>query len=279
MLEMRGELFCRLRDRRPLTMLREISMSTLRHAVLQTDLSPPGHDQLLRAFRAVPGLTPYDASILGNDAFGVLVKNFSAEQAAALHSALRSEEIETEIVEQSLLPEMPPANFVQRLECAPEHLLVFDPLGNSFPLEWRHVFLIAAGAVRVSDFVRREVKRPVKRYHGSGHVSEEVESDSVTREEQNVHLLGEILITGAALRYSFRADKFNFGCLGARRTDSLVGNFAGFLRDLAQFAPHAGLNRGASGLARETPEVFSYPTKNAFHEEIVWMLWQIKKRA
>ena len=260
-------------------MLGAISTDTMRHAVLQTDLNPPGHDQLLRAFRTVPGLTPYDASILGHDAFGILVKNFSAEQAAALHGALRSEGVETEIVEQSLLPEVPPAKTVHRLECQPEHLLVFDPLGQSFPLEWRHVFLIAAGAVRVSKFVRREVKRPVRRYHGSGHVSEEVESDSVTREERNFHLLGEIIIAGAALRYSFAADKFNFGCLGARRTDSLVGNFGLFLRDLAQFAPHAGLNRGASGLVRETPEIFSYPTKNAFHEEIVWMLWQMKKRA
>ena len=260
-------------------MLGKISTDTMPYAVLQTDLNPPGHDQLLRAFRTVPGLTPYDASILGNDAFGILVKNFSAEQATALQGALRSEGIETEIVAQSLLPEVPPAKFVQRLECQPDHLLVFDPLGNSFPLEWRHVFLIAAGAVRVSDFVQQQKPRQVTRVTGRGHLVQETEYESVTREERNFHLLGEIIIAGAALRYSFTGEKFNFGGLGARRTDSLVGNFSLFLRDLAQFAPHAGLNRGASGLARATPEIFSYPTKNAFHEEIVWMLWQSKKRA
>jgi hypothetical protein len=249
------------------------------YAVLQTDLNPPGHDQLLRAFRIVPGLTPYDAKILGNDAFGVLVKNFSAEQSAALQGALRGEGIETEIVEQSLLPEMPPAKIVHRLECHPEHLVIFDPFGNSFPLEWRHVLLIAAGAVRLSEFVRREVKRPVQRYHGSGQVSDEVESDSVTREERNFHLLGEIIITGAALRYSFAADKFDFAGLKARNLNSPAGNFCLFVREMIQFCPHAGSNRGASGLAHKAPEIFSYPTKNAFHEEIVWMLWQIKKRA
>ncbi len=260
-------------------MLGKIATDTMRHAVLQTDLNPPGHDQLLRAFRAVPGLTPYDASILGNDAFGVLVKNFSAEQALALHGALRGEGVETEIVEQSLLPEMPPAKTVQRLECQPEHLLIFDPLGNSFPLEWRHVLIIAAGAVRLSDFVRQQKARTVRRANASGHRVPDVEYETVTREEQNFHLLGEIIITGAALRYSFAADTFNFTGLGARRPESLVENFGLFLRDLAQFAPHAGLNRGAAGLARATPEIFSYPTKNAFHEEIVWMLWQMKKRA
>lgn len=249
----------------------------MRYAVLQTDLNPPGHDQLLRAFRTVPGLTPYDAGILGNDAFGVLVKNFSAGQAAALQGSLRIEGIETEIVEQSLLPEMPPAKQVHRLECRSEHLVIFDPLGHSFPLEWRHVLLLAAGAVRVSDFVRQQKARPVTRVNGRGHIVQEMEYESVTREERNFHLLGEIIITGAALRYSFTADKFNFAGLGARRTDSLAGNFGLFLRDLIHACPHAVLNRGAAALQLQNPEVSSYPTKNAFHEEIVWRLWQMRK--
>lgn len=250
----------------------------MRYAVLQTDLNPPGHDQLRRAFRLVPGLTPYDASILGNDAFGILVKNFSADQAAALQGALRLEDIETEIVEQSLLPELPPAKLVNRLDCQPDHLLIFDPLGNSFPLEWRHVLFIAAGAVRLNEFVRHQKVRSVTHHHGDGQTIPD-EYETVTREERNVHLLGEIIITGAALRYSFAANTFNFAGLKARNLNSPVGNFCRFIREMIQFCPHAGLNRGASGLAREAPEIFSYPTKNAFHEEIVWMLWQMKKRA
>ena len=249
----------------------------MRYAVLQTDLNPPGLELLRRAFRTVPGLTPYDANILGHDAFGILVKDFSAEQAAALQGALRIEGLETEIVEQSLLPELPPAKLVQRLDYQPEHLLIFDPLGNSFPLEWRHVLLIAAGAVRLNEFVRHQKIRSVTHHHGDGHTTPDVEYESVTREERNVHLLGEIIITGAALRYRFTADKFNFASLGARRTDSPVGNFGLFIRDLIQFCPHAGLNRGASALHLQTPEIFNYPTKNAFHEEIVWRLWQMRK--
>jgi hypothetical protein len=241
----------------------------MRYAVLQTDLNPPDLELLRRAFRSVPGLTPYDASILGNDAFGILVKNFSAEQATALHGALRIEGLETEIVEQSLLPELPPAKLVNRLECQPEHLLIFDPLGNSFPLEWRHVQLIAAGAVRLNEFVRYQKPRSVVRYNGSGQAIPEVEYDSVTREERNFHLLGEIIIAGAALRYSFTAERFNFAGLGARKTNSPVGNFG--------FCPQAALNRGAAALHLPTSEIFSYPTKTAFHEEIVWRLWQMRK--
>jgi hypothetical protein len=249
----------------------------MRYAVLQTDLNPPDLELLRRAFRSVPGLTPYDASILGNDAFGILVKNFSAEQATALQGALRIEGLETEIVEQSLLPELPPAKLVNRLEGRQEHLLIFDPLGNSFPLEWRHVQLIAAGAVRLNEFVRYQKPRSVVRYNGGGQAIPEVEYDSVTREERNFHLLGEIIVTGAALRYSFSADRFNFAGLGARKTNSPVGNFGLFIRDLIQFCPQAALNRGAAALHLPTSEIFSYPAKTAFHEEIVWRLWQMRK--
>jgi hypothetical protein len=249
----------------------------MRHAVLQTDLRPPDHGQLLRAFEKVPGLTRYDATILGRDAFGVLVKDFSAEQAAALQGALRVEGVETEIVEQTRLPEMPPTKLVHRLECQPEHLLIYDPLGNSFPLPWRHVLLIAAGAVRLNEFVRQRKPREVMRVTGRGHLVQETEFETVTREERNFHLLGEIIISGAALRYSFTADRLLIHTPPAARAESEAANFGLFVRELIRHSPHAGLNRGASSLAREAPEIFSYPSKNAFHEEIVWMLWQAKK--
>src|SRR5687768_9952591 len=134
------------------------------YAVLQTDLNPPRIDQLQRAVRFVPGLTPGDAHILGKDAFGILVKNFSEEQAGSLQRALRDEGMETEIVDQSLLPEIPPKKIVHRLDCLPEHLLIFDPLGRSFSLDWRHVMVVAAGAVRLTEFVQRRQERPFVRY-------------------------------------------------------------------------------------------------------------------
>src|SRR6185503_18589726 len=102
----------------------------MRYAVLQTDLNPPAIDQLQRAFRSVPGLTASDAFILGKDAFGILVKDLSEEQAGALQGALRIEGIKTEIVDHALLPPLPQTHFVRQMECSPENLLIFDPLGR-----------------------------------------------------------------------------------------------------------------------------------------------------
>ena len=251
----------------------------MRYAVLQTDLNPPAIDQLRRAFRSVPGLTAADATILGNDAFGILVKNLSEQQAGAMQGALRIEGIETEIVDQKFLPELPRTHLVRRMDCAPEHLTIYDPLGRTFALEWNHVVIVAAGAVKLTDFVKEQKARPVTRYHGDGASAVEIEYDTVTREERNFHMLGEVVIAGGALRYSFTADKFNFAGLGERNMGSMVANFSLFVRDLIQFSPNVVLNRGAEAMRANATEVLSYPSKNAFYEEIVWMLWQMKKAA
>jgi hypothetical protein len=258
----------------------QLSTDAMRYAVLQTDLNPPAIDQLQRAFKSVPGLTAGDAFILGNDAFGILVKDVSEAQAGALQGALRIEGLESEIVDHTLLPPLPPTHIVRRMECSPESLMIFDPLGRQFALEWQHVACIATGAVRLTDFVQRKhLVSPVARRGATDVTPNAAEFETRTHEERRFHLLGEIIITGAALRYSFTADKFNFAGLGDRNMANTVANFSLFVRDLIQFSPNAVLNRGAEALRANATEILSYPTKNAFYEEIVWMLWQMKKAA
>ena len=130
-------------------------------AVLQTNLNRPSIEQLKRAFAHVPGLTAADAYILGQDAYGVLVKDFSTEQAIAIQRALRSEGIETEIVDHGLLPPIPPSKHVQRFDITPEHLVIYDPLNRTFALEWKHITMISAGAVKLSEFVTMREPSPL----------------------------------------------------------------------------------------------------------------------
>jgi hypothetical protein len=251
----------------------------MRYAVLQTSLDTPSIEQMARAIPTVPGLTAADAHILGNDAFGILVKDFSTEQARALQGALRAEGVETEIVEQSLLPVLPQAHLAQRLDGTPEHLLIHDPLGRTFRLEWAQITFIAAGAVRLTDFVRREQKRTMTRYTAGGMAYHDTEYETVSREERNEHLMAEIFASGPTPRYSFTADKFNFAGLGERNLHNTVANFSLTIRDLAQFGAGAALNQGAGALSQDATKIFSYPSKNAFYEEIVWTHWQMKKGA
>ena len=85
------------------------------------------------------------------------------------------------------------------------------------------------------------------------------------------------LKSSAVGRYSVTADRFNFAYLGDRRTESLPENFALLTRDLIQFAPQAALNRGASDLRENTGKLLTYPSKNAFFEEIIWLLWRMQQ--
>lgn len=247
-------------------------------AVIQQVPTPPPVEKLQRAFRAVRFLTTNDAHTLARDGYGILVKNLSTEDATALQLALRTEGIETEVVEQHLLPQLPATKFLARLDCRPEALMIYDPLGRSFPVEWRHIMAIAAGSVRLNEFQRVQKSEINVTATSHGMPTFVISNKGSHQEQLNYHLLLEIILTRAVLRYSVTADKFDFAYLGERRTKSLPTNFTLLVRDLVQFAPQATLNYGAQVLRDNAAEIWSYPSKNAFTEEIIWMLWQMKKR-
>ncbi len=63
------------------------------------------------------------------------------------------------------------------------------------------------------------------------------------------------------------------GC--ARQVKGVAANFLLVVQDLLQFAPEAALNLGAQEIRENSTKPFIYPSKTAFYEEIVWMLWQM----
>jgi hypothetical protein len=246
------------------------------YAILQKSLEVPAIDQLKRAFRSVRSLTDIDAHILANDAFGILVRNLSGEEAGVLRGALDAEGISTEIVPETSLPILPPVKFVNRLDCLPEALMIYDPLNRGFPLEWRHIWLIAVGKVRVQNFERLRTERDVLRFDGRGGPRMETRIDYSTRERAGDQMLIEVLVGQGALRYSGNGEKLFFTYLGERRTAQPQANFTMLVRDMVRHAPHAALNRGAWYL-RDHDDLFAYPSKNAFYEELTWLLWHLSK--
>lgn len=246
-------------------------------AVVQKTLEPPSLAQLQAAFRGVPGLTPLDAHTIGRDAFGVLVKNFPFEHARVLQMNLRAQGIETEVIDERQLPAMPAAKFVSRLDPQPDALLIYDPVGRDFPIQWGHVTLIAAGQVRLSTFKREVTEQPQVRFSADANPYVDFEREVRHREEMNDHLVAEVVLGRASQRLSLRADQFNFAGLGDSRSKDLAENFQNLVRALIRSAPHAAINRGAYYLRETPPTVFSYPSKNAFFEEIVWLLWRMQQ--
>ena len=256
-----------------------------RFAILQRSLEIPDVEKLKRAFRLVNGLTESDAHTLANDAFGILVNNLSPTDAMTLQGALQAEGIETAVVLQTDLPQLPPTKFVHQMDCLPNALVVQDAIGRELPVAWDQIMLIAAGRVRLTVFEQERVTPsqsplqaalvpwwPVLRI---GRSVSQPAPEYVSRESQVTRLLLEVLLARAVTRFQIEGERFRFDYLGERKRPELAENFALLVQDVMKFAPQAIVNRGAYFLRENTSTVFDYPSKHAFHEEITRMLWQM----
>jgi len=264
-------------------------------SVLQKNPETPSLEQLKRAFRHVPGLTEYDANLLGRDAFGILGQGLSPEAASAMKQAFAAEGVATEVIPDTKLPPLPDTFFLSRIDCATEGLLLYDSLGRIAELPWSNILLIAAGMVPLSEFkdVRTggagglglpgaSLPLPGGLGGGLGNLTGgggPAFSDPVQyelKEEHHDRMLLEIILIGGTIRYSLNSAKaplLLFAGLGERRTRNPLQNLALLVQDLIQGAPQSAINRGAERL-RQNDLSFKYPGKTAFFHEIVWLLWQ-----
>src|SRR4051794_6102718 len=96
------------------------------YAVVQKVLELPDVEKLKAAFKGFPGLMPVDAYTIGRDAFGILVKGFSYENASRMVSALQAQGVETEAVDESLLPKLPQGPNTTRIDIDSGGLTVYD---------------------------------------------------------------------------------------------------------------------------------------------------------
>jgi hypothetical protein len=251
-------------------------ISNMGYVIIQRELVVPELDQLKRAFTVLPILTDLDAQTVVNDAYGILLRGLSLEQASALQDALLKEKIETVVIEEAKLPAIPPARVIRQVELFPSHLTLYDPMRRASEVPWREILMMAAGQVRMREIRRIKSTLEEPQFRGVG-VSYDTTSDVKSRDELREQLILEIFLASGNGRFTISGNEFAFDHLGQRLSNDLGINFVLLVQDLVQNAPHAGLNRGAFLACQEPPELFSYPSKQAFTEEIVWMLWRISR--
>lgn len=266
-------------------------------AVMQRSRELLSTEQLKAAFRGVPGLTAMDAFTLGKDALGVVAKGFSLERASALKAALAAQGVETEVVAEASLPPQPESRQVNRFDCTPDALLIWDPLNRSFPLKWEGIILIAAGRVTMSEIKQTRSVVEVLPTHLENRTRNTIIGSLLgmndppgclpgtakvvryeSKERQNDCWVLEIVIKGGRLSYGIVAEKSGpalFQALGERRTDDVSANFKLLVQDLLRSAPQAAVNRGAHDLRENREPPFVYPSRNAFNREMIWQLWQM----
>jgi hypothetical protein len=256
------------------------------YAVVQKVLELPDVERLKAAFRGFPGLTPVDAYTIGKDAFGILVKGYTYDNANRMVSALQAQGIETEVVDESLLPRLPQGPNTTRIDVNPGGLTVYDAYNRAVPVECKNVVLIAAGKVPLSEFKRVRTETPSTEFdpshfgRGGYGVRPRMNVEYETREERQEHLLLEIILQGTPARYSIdvgRSAHLLFRGLGERKTADLKTNLTLLVQELLRFAPHAAINQGAYYFRENSAQAFVYPSKNAFYEEMIWLLWKLQQ--
>ena len=238
----------------------------------------PEVEQLKRAFVVSPRLTALDAQTASNDAYGILLRGLEAQEAGALRESLLKEGVDTELVEEGKLPTIPPAKVARQVELHPTHLTLFDSMKKASEVSWGDIMFIAAGYVKMREVRKQRDGSDEPSMHGAG-VAVDLAGGSLAREEEHHHMLLDLFLSTRTLRYSITADEFAFDHLASRLSEDRAVNFVCLVQDIAAKAPHAGLNRGAFQACQRPPELFPYPSKAAFNEEITWMLWRISRLA
>jgi len=218
----------------------------MKYAILQKELVVPEVERLKRAFSVWPEFRGIDAQTSANDAYGILLRGLEAGQAALLQEALSKEAIDTAVVEESNLPVLTPGRVGRKAEFDDNHLTLYDPMQRPSRVPWKEIIFIAAGLVRA-------------------------------REQQQLML--EIFLRAGGGRFSIDGGEFAYDHLGPRLSEDRAVNFVSLVQDIVQRAPQAGLSRGTCAACKKPPELFPYPSKQAFNEELVWMLWRIGQSA
>jgi len=136
---------------------------------------------------------------------------------------------------------------------------------------------IAAGYVRTGEPSKHRSAMEAAQFRSASALAEGTPGKAL--HDDQYRLLLEIFLTGGTARYSIAADEFTFNHLGPRLSEDLAINFVFLVQDLAEQVPNAGLNRGAFMACQRPPELFPYPSKAAFNEELTWMLWKIANLA
>ncbi|MBN9694102.1 MAG: hypothetical protein J0M24_28005 [Verrucomicrobia bacterium] len=273
------------------------------YALMQSRLEIPDREALRRAFRCGAGLTPMDAPHVARDAFGILLKNLTHEDAVTLYQALAREGIETELVDQADLPPLPDWKWVRRVGLRETGLVICDPLGRELEIPWENLALISAGLVWDSEFVKTSrpasggadleddfsglfAARALNAFGGVGPLGMPLRGPGIplssipetTTQERQVWRWGaDLFLKNVPLRFILRPDPLEIIQPEPITIADPTIRFLELIRSLSQHTPMALTNRVVYALREGHSDTLRYPSRNAYQEEMIWILWRLRQ--
>jgi hypothetical protein len=244
------------------------------HALLQTHPTPPSAEQLAEAFRGIPGLTAVDAAKSARQAYGVLARNLTAEDATNVAKSLRGQGFEAIALAESQVPRLPEPKYTRRLDITPDALHVYDAIGRPQPVPWPQISLLSAGIVprmNLVSFTTDEIKVSVGL---TGHRRQEVVTQLNHKLDTSGQLVLDIILTGGSMRFQVESKEFLYKYTVDVPELEPNQRFGELVRRLLAHTPNVLLNRGAEQLRDNAPLPQVYISKAAFADESLWLLWR-----
>ncbi len=261
-------------------------------ALLQSRLEIPDVDALKRAFKGVGDMAPSDAPHVAADAFGILLKQLTLENALALQASLGREGIATEVVDHAELGELPEAKRVRRIAARDEGLVVCDPLDRELVLPWESFRIVSCGLVLETEIRRNpapsgalsamtdwepNLSDLVNGRFGVGSMGTGSGSALVSSSErQSWKWTADLILSGGSMRFVFSPDRLFHLDRERQNPRNAEVDFLELVRAVGSRSTRAVLNRVAYALREGEAETLSYPSRNAYQEELIWLVWRLR---
>lgn len=272
------------------------------YALMQRRLEIPDEEALRRAFRGIGGMAPSDASHVARDAFGVLLRQLDFDAAQALQHSLAQQGVATDVVDEAELGELPAAKRVRRMGIQESGLAVCDPYDRELVIPWESLRVVSGGLVRTT-----ELRRPSgggglgggggaagwepdladwgAMIVGPGIIPVSMRPGMMSgtgsvqgaRERQVWAWTADVILAGGSMRFVFSPDRLLAWPGAAPAEGDPESRFLELLRAVAERAGQAVMNRVAFALREGEIETISYPTRNAYQEELLWILWRLRQ--
>ncbi|MGO9244763.1 MAG: hypothetical protein ACLPT4_12725 [Verrucomicrobiia bacterium] len=248
------------------------------YAVLQTSLDQSiSRDILEEAIMATEGLAKPDCARLQREAFGILVGSLSQDDALALQAALRSRGVETEVVDESVLPVLTEPKHGHALNLVETGIVFTDLYGQETSYASEQIVFAAGGGLLHLRDVQDHKLETVYVPGGHGGTSD-VRAVVVTYHhfENLPEFRLELFVPAESPRVQWVLTKdwvltVNDKHIRLRDGDQLVAFLAALGNALSPEQTNRGIQKAMSG------ETFVYPTIHAFEQEIIWSLYQMAK--
>jgi hypothetical protein len=250
------------------------------YAVLQKSL-----DQLIKsealedAVRATETLTKLDCPRLLRELFGIVASNLTRDEAVGMQRTLAGHGVDTEVVQESQLPALPPPRKTQSFALTKDGLHVVEfTAAQEVVLPAETLVFAAAGGVKHLAMRPHEELEWVTKWIYRGGPRQVLEKVKHNQLEEIPEFRVEFFFAREPYRFQWILDDHSLlranGEVFRRRDQQRL---RALLSVLAAQLPAGRINLGIAGAARG--EDLVYPSVRAFEEEIVWSFYRLLNAA